>query len=111
MTADIDRLDRRFRRAPQAVLDLDQFHVAWPDGGLPVALDAAAHAMLQCFDSLLSTRELAQDLVATIGLSAEEADRSALSLVDSLLRTGHLIPEGLEPMPTSLLGYPPAASP
>lgn len=110
MADEVD-LDLRFRAAPQAAIDRPAFRVAWPHGGLPVALDRAAAAMLDCFSDPLSARELAEDLVVALGLSPHEAQRSAGSIVASLLNSGHVIPEGLEPMPATRLGYPPSASP
>lgn len=107
---DID-VDAKVFRPPLAELDHEHLRIAWPYGGLPVALDLAAAAMFDCFASPLSARELAADLATVTGLSTEEAERSAADLVGSLVRTGHLIPEGMRPMPASLLGYPPSASP
>jgi hypothetical protein len=103
--------DQRFVTAPQAVLERDEFRISWPPGGLPMALDPAAASMLDCFEEPLSPRELAADLVAALGMDARSAERTALTLADSLLRSGQLIPEGLNPMPTSHLSYPPSASP
>lgn len=104
-------LDQRLAAAPQAVLERPDFRIAWPQGGLPVALDRAAATMLDCFTDPLTPRELADDLVAALDLSPDDAQRSAATITHALLNTGHLIPEGLRPMPSASLGYPPSASP
>ena len=103
-------LDERFSVAPQAILEREEFRLAWPQGGLPVALDRAASAMLDCFAEPLSPRELAKDLEAAVGLAPDEARRSAVATTLALRNTGHLIPDGLEPMPARRLAYPPPAS-
>jgi len=104
-------IDERFHLAPQAVLEREEFRLAWPHGGLPVALDRAAAAMLDCFSDSLSARELAEDLEVALHLSAEDARRSAVSTTLALRSTGHLILDGQRPMPAARLGYPPSASP
>ncbi|MBA2282229.1 MAG: hypothetical protein H0W25_13515 [Acidimicrobiia bacterium] len=104
-------LDQRFVAAPQASLNRPAFRVAWPGGGLPVALDLAASAMLDCFDEPLSPRHLADDLVAALGLEPAVALESASSVAQTLLRSGHVIPDGMVPMPPDSLAYPPPASP
>jgi hypothetical protein len=107
---DHPELDQRFVAAPQATLTRPAFRVAWPDGGLPVALDVAAAAMLDCFEEPLTPRELADDLVAAIGIEPAVALESASSVAHTLLRSGHVIPEGMVPMPPHSLTYPPPAS-
>lgn len=104
-------LDQRLRAAPQAVLERDDVRLAWPHGGLPVALDRAGATILDCFAEPLTPRELAADLAAALDLTPEEARRSAASTTMALLNTGHLIPDGMRPMPASRLAYPPSASP
>lgn len=103
--------DRRFVAAPQAAVAHPEFRLAWPKGGLPVALDPAAATILDLFDQPLSAQELAADLVAALDLEPTVAARSASSVTATLLRTGHLIPEGMDPMPEQYLSYPPSASP
>lgn len=103
--------EQRLTAAPQASIDHAGFRIAWPHGGLPVALDPAASAVLDLFSEPLAAREVADDLVAAIGLDVETAAQSASTVTSSLLRTGHLIPEGLVPMPAAHLAYPPSASP
>jgi hypothetical protein len=105
------QLDQRFTTAPQAVLEHPAYRLTWPHGGFPVALGSGAATMLDCFEEPLAPRELATDLVAALGLDEEDALHSIGSFTDSLLRTGHLIPEGLIPMPADRLTYPPSASP
>ena len=104
-------IDQRFRVAPQAVLEREEFRIAWPHGGLPVALDRAAAAMLDCFVEPLTPRELAGDLEAALGLAPNDAQRSAASTALTLRNTGHLILDGQVPMPAVRLSYPPSASP
>ena len=103
--------DQRFIVAAQASLERDAFRISWPHGGYPAALDAAAAALLDCFSQPASPAEVAEDLVAVVGLDADEALRTVGAFAAGLLASGHLIPEGLSPMPTSLLSYPPSASP
>ena len=93
------------------MLERPGHRVAWPQGGLPAALDPAAAAMLDCFDEPLSASELAADLVAALELPSDDARRSAVRITHSLLLTGHIVPDGLEPMPSTRLSYPPSASP
>lgn len=104
-------LDQRFVAAAQSTLEHPEFRISWPAGGLPVALDPAAASMLDCFDEPLSPRELAADLTAALDMDPEVAERTALNLTHSLLRSGQLIPDGMVPMPASYLSYPPSASP
>lgn len=104
-------IDERFHMAPQAVLDGGGFRIAWPHGGLPVALDRAAAAILDCFSEPLSARELAEDLEVALDLPEEDARRSAVSTTLALRNTGHLILDGQRPMPATRLTYPPSASP
>jgi hypothetical protein len=111
MVPDLVDLDQQLIAAPQASIDHAGFRIAWPHGGLPVALDLAASTVLDLFAEPLSAREVADDLVAAIGLDWETAMQSASTVTTSLLQTGHLIPEGLVPMPAAHLAYPPSASP
>jgi hypothetical protein len=106
-----DDAEQRFVLAPQAVLDKPGFRVSFPSGGLPMALDPAASSMLDCFEEPLSPRELADDLAAALDMDEKVAERTARTLTNTLLRSGQVIPDGLIPMPTSYLSYPPAASP
>ena len=101
----------RFVAAPHALLECEGFRIGWPYGGYPAALDAAAATLLDCFSDPLSPAELAEDLIIAIGLDSDEAHRSVGLFAAGMVATGHLLPEGLSPMPTSLLSYPPAASP
>lgn len=106
-----DVISHRFVASPAAVLELTESRLVWPLGGHPAALDAAAAAMLDCFEQPLSGAELAEDLIDALEMQSSEAERVVRDLVTTLLASGHLIPEGLRPMPTALMGYPPSASP
>lgn len=101
----------RFRAAPAAEVSTASARVIWPVGGVPAAFDAAASALFDCFDQPLSIPDLAADLVDAVGLSEPEAMTTAFGFVSGLVQSGHLIREGLKPMPVSLLSYPPSASP
>ena len=85
--------------------------MVWPASGVPAAFDDAAAALLDCFWEPLTINELANDLEAAVGLTRAQAVTSAFTFVSALLSSGHLIREGLNPMPVSLLSYPPSASP
>ena len=101
----------RFHAGPAAEVATSSARIIWPVGGVPAAFDAAASALFDCFDQPLSIPDLAADLVAAVGLSEPEAMTTAFGFVSGLLQSGHLIREGLNPMPVSLLSYPPSASP
>ena len=106
-----DSTGTRLVAAPRAVLECDGFRIDWPDGGYPVALDLAAATLLDCFSTPITPGELADDLVAVLGLDPHDASRSVGTLAAGLVATGHLVADGLSPMPSSLLSYPPSASP
>lgn len=112
MTVEIHSdIDRRFVVAPAATLERDGFRIVWPEGGHPAAFDVAAAAMLDCFDQPLLPGELADDLVAALGLGRAIAAQTVAGLIASLLGSGHLIPDGANPTLSSTLAYPPSASP
>lgn len=100
-----------FHIAPAAEITTAAARIIWPTGGVPAAFDDAAAALYDCFAAPLSISELAGDLVEAVGLSESEAMTTAFGFVSGLLQSGHLISEGLNPMPVSLLSYPPSASP
>lgn len=101
----------RFRCAPMAKASTREARVIWPVSGVPAAFGDAAAALYDCFGEPLAVNELAEDMRAAVGLTEAEAVTSAFAFVNALLSSGHLIREGLDPMPVSLLSYPPSASP
>ena len=103
--------ESRFTVAPHARVEAQSFHMIWPQGGLPVAFDPAAAAILDCFGVSASPQEVADDLVAALGLEPDTALRAAVSTALALRQSGHIIAEGQVPMPASLISYPAGASP
>ena len=100
-----------YHLAPRAVADRDNYILAWPTSGKPLALDLAAASILACFEEGASAEEVIDDLVNAIGLEPNAAIRVTSDIVNKGLAAGHLIPEGLNPMPVDRFFYPPVASP
>ena len=86
--------ESRFTVAPHARVEAQSFHMIWPQGGLPVAFDPAAAAILDCFGVPASPQEVADDLVAALGLEPDTALRAAVSTALALRQSGHIIAEG-----------------
>ena len=97
--------------SPTALVATHEGYVVWPVSGNPIVLDHAGMALYDCFQAPLSIADLASDLVDAVGLTAVQATTTVFGLVSGLVQSGHLIGEGLNPMPVSLLSYPPTASP
>lgn len=104
-------LGERLVRAPQAALQHGAMHIRWPYAGNAAALDDAAVTLLDCFDPPATPQEIADDLVDAVGLDPQVALDTMRNITTKLLGSGHLMVEGLTPLPTSLLAYPPSASP
>lgn len=85
--------------------------MVWPAGGLPVALDPAAAAILDCFVGPATPAQIAADLRDVLGLSAETAMTASVSTALELRRSGLIITEGEKPMPSAGMAYPSGASP
>jgi hypothetical protein len=104
-------VDRRFTSAPAASAHRGDVCVVWPYLGHAAALDAASTTLLRNFCEPLTTGEVAEDLVASLGLGRAEAARVASDFVAALLASGHLLPEDATPGDFAMVSYPPAASP
>jgi hypothetical protein len=106
-----EELDLRFIVAPNASRSQDSYRLVWPLSGIPIGLDLAGSTLLDCFADGATVREVAEDLVAAIGLEPEVAMTSVSTLVDSLRRSRHLVDPHDEAKKKFLWSYPPMASP
>ncbi len=96
---------------PAAVLQRPTSRLVWPIGGYPAVFDEVATTLYDCFEEPVSVDELAIDLVDALNMDMGTAVTTLFGFTTALLSSGHLIPEGMNPMPVSHLSYPPSASP
>ena len=105
-------LPQRLRTSlPVAVLQRPTSRLVWPIGGYPAVFDEVATTLYDCFEDPVTVDELAADLVDALNMDMGTAVTTLFGFSSALLSSGHLIPEGMNPMPVSHLSYPPSASP
>jgi len=99
-----------FRRMPYSALDVGTSRLTWAPGGQPTTLDAAAAAMLDCFEEPLTPEELSRDLHTALALEEDVARRAANSTAYALQMASLIVAEGLEPPEVFRFNYPPSGS-
>lgn len=107
----MDEMEHQYVACPRVDMSHGDHRISWPSGGYAAALDFAAASMLDCFDEPLSIAELATDVAAATELERTATVLMVKSLVNLLVRSGHLHVYGQSPPPASFLYYPPRASP
>ena len=58
----------------------------------------------------MTVSELADDFAYAFDIERVEAISTVFGFASGLLLSGHLIPDGMSPMPAAMLSYPPAPS-
>ena len=96
--------------APAAEAQIGRARIVWPAGGHPAAFDEAAATLYDCFAEPVTISELADDFAYAFDIERIEAVNTVLGFASGLLSSGHLIPDGMSPMPAVMLSYPPAPS-
>lgn len=100
-----------FSQAPHARLSLGSGgSLAWAIGGNPTALDAAAAAILDCYEDAPTPEELVEDLQAVFELDEDVARRSIINTTYALQMSGLILAAGVQPQPRRRFNYPPAGS-
>lgn len=112
MTPNARMIERAFVHAPgTAITSFDGgISMVWPAAGAPALLDEVGLSMYECFAEPLSVTELADDLIAAVGLEPQDAMTSAYRFVSSIAPSGHLIQVG-DVLDGEHWVYPPSASP
>ena len=104
-------LDTTFERDQRFAVARDgDLQIVLPLGGQPLAFDAASQTLLECFESAVTPREIAEDLVAAAGLDLAAAEQMIERFALVLMRSGHLYKSDHGPRRFGS-NYPPAASP
>lgn len=95
---------------PAAQRQLEPARIVWPLGGHPAAFDEAAATLYDCFVEPVTVSDLADDFAYAFDIERIEAVNTVLGFAAGLLSSGHLIPDGMNPMPVAILSYPPGPS-
>ena len=104
-------LDTPLLRDPQyATVEHEQLSIVLPLRGQPLAFDPASLTLLECFESIVTPREVAADLVDAVGLDVTAAEQMIERFALTLVRSGHLYKSDHGPRRFGS-NYPPAASP